>query len=186
MGETVFMLGATLLGGEVPLSPVHVLLVNLFTDALPVMALAAAPAPPDALEARPPGDLFDRDFRGQVVRRGLVTGLAATSLYALARAWHPAGYRAMTFAGLIASQLVQAHTWRRGEGADAFFKGALGTSWAALGLLTVVPRLSRPLGLGRLGPLEWGAVLGVSIAADRAVFHNGGTLIQRKRTDDPR
>jgi magnesium-transporting ATPase (P-type) len=169
LGETLFVLGATLIGGEVPLSPVHLLLVNLFTDALPVMALAAAPAAPDGFAGPPAGELFDADFYRGVVRRGAVTGLAATVIYALARAWSPGDYRGMTFAGLIASQLMQAQRWRRGEPGDAFFTGALGTSWAALGLLTAVPALRRPLGLGMLGPLGWATVLGVGLGADRLV-----------------
>jgi Ca2+-transporting ATPase len=173
MGETLFMLGATLIGGEVPLAPVHLLLVNLFTDALPVMALAAAPAPPDAFGARPEGELFDAAFQRGVVRRGIVTGLAATAIYTMARRWSPRDYRSMTFAGLIAAQLVQAQNWRRGEAADAFFTGALSASWAGLGLLTTVPALRRPLGLQVLGPLGWAAVLGVSLAADRVL---GGGL----------
>ena len=172
MGETVFMLGATLLGGEVPLAPVHLLLVNLFTDALPVMALAAAPAPRDAFGDRPFGELFDREFRRGVIRRGIVTGLAATTIHTIARAWNPRDYRAMTFAGLIASQLAQAQNWRRGEPADAFFTGALGTSWAALGLLTVAPVLGRPLGMRILGPFGWATVLGVSFATDRMLFRS--------------
>jgi Ca2+-transporting ATPase len=169
LGETLFVLGATLLGGEVPLTPVHLLLVNLFTDALPVMALAAAPAGPDAFTGAPSGELFDAEFYRGVVRRGVVTGLAATAIHTLARAWSPRDYRAMTFAGLVASQLVQAQTWRRGEPGDAFFAQALGTSWGALGLLTAVPALRRPLGLGMLGPLSWAAILGVSLGADRFI-----------------
>jgi P-type Ca2+ transporter type 2C len=169
LGETLFVLSATLLSGEVPLAPVHLLLVNLFTDALPVMALAAAPAAPDALAGPPTADLFDADFYRGVLRRGLVTGLAATAIHAAARARSPRDYRGMTFAGLIASQLVQAQSWRRGEPGDAFFTGALGVSWTGLGLLTAVPALARPLGIGMLSPLGWVGVLGVSIAADRLV-----------------
>jgi P-type Ca2+ transporter type 2C len=183
MGETLFMLSATLIGGEVPLAPVHLLLVNLFTDALPVMALAAAPAPPDAFGDRPRGELFDAEFRRGVIRRGVVTGLAATTVYAIARSWNPRDYRGMTFAGLIAGQLVQAQNWRRGEPADAFFTGALGTSWTALGLLTVVPAFRRALAIGTLGPFGWAAVLGVSLAADRTLFQTSGSTVRMEHTD---
>jgi P-type Ca2+ transporter type 2C len=167
LGEALFMVSATLLTGEVPLSPLHLLLVNLFTDALPVMALAGVPAPPGAVERPGPGDLFDRRFFRDVTRRGVATGLAATAVHMLARRTAgPGRVGSMTLAGLVGAQLIQARRWRRGEPADRFFDISLGISWAALSATTMLAPLQRVFGTSSLAALDWAEVLGISIASD--------------------
>jgi P-type Ca2+ transporter type 2C len=167
LGEALFMVSATLLTGEVPLSPLHLLLVNLFTDALPVMALAGVPAAPGTVERPGTGDLFDRRFFRDVARRGVVTGLAATAVHMLARRTAgPGGVGSMTLAGLVGAQLIQARNWRRGEPTDRFFDISLGVSWAALSATTMLAPLQRILGTSSLTALDWAEVLGVSIASD--------------------
>jgi len=165
LGEALFMLGATLFTGEIPLLPLHVLLVNLFTDALPVMALAAQPSPGQTgwLER---GELFDGGFYRGVLRRGLVTGVAATAINALGWSAGPTVRRSMSLAGLVASQLVQAHRWS-GGGRDRFFYGSLWTSWAALAGAVMLPPLQRLFGTTALSPVAWAQILGVSVAADQ-------------------
>jgi Ca2+-transporting ATPase len=170
LGETVFMLGATLLAGEVPLLPLHVLLVNLFTDALPVMALAAVSSSPSHPEWQAGGEIFDGSFYRTVLRRGLVTGSAATAISALGWPAAPATRRSMNLAGLVASQLVQAHSWNGGRG-DRFFQGSLWVSWAALAGVMALPPLQRLFGTTSLNPLAWAQILGVSIAADRFLLN---------------
>jgi P-type Ca2+ transporter type 2C len=168
LGETLFMLGATLLAGEMPLLPIHVLLVNLFTDALPVMALAALPSSPgQAADGRVGGEIFDRSFYRAVLRRGLVTGSAATAISALAWPAQPATRRSVNLAGLVASQLVQAHGWGAGGQGDRFFQGSLWISWAALASVLMLPPLQRLFGTTALSPLAWAQILGISIATDR-------------------
>jgi len=167
LGEALFMVSATLLTGEVPLSPLHILLVNLFTDALPVMALAGVPATRGTVERPGTGDLFDRRFFHDVARRGVATGLAATAVHMLARRTAgPGGAGSKTLAGLVGAQLVQARGWRRGEPADRFFDLALGISWAALSATTMLAPLRRLFGTSALTALDWAEVLSVSIASD--------------------
>jgi P-type Ca2+ transporter type 2C len=166
LGETLFVVGATLVGGEMPLLPLHVLLVNLFTDALPVMALAGLPSPPGLLERPPMEELFDRGFYRDVVRRGLATGIATSVIYGTGVRSDPAAARSVAFAGLVASQLVQAQNWRNGGESDAFFTASLALSWAALGGILILPPLQGLFGTARLGVLDWARVLGVSVATD--------------------
>jgi Ca2+-transporting ATPase len=187
LGETLFVLSTTLAGGEVALAPMHLLLVNLFTDALPVMALAARPAPPGALLPREPDDLFDRRFYREAARRGVVTGAAATVIYLTDRLRGPgAGRRGTTLAGLVASQLVQAYNWRqRGDAADRFFSVTLGVSWAALGAITGTPALRQLFGIGPVGLRDWARVLIVAFAADR-LLSGRGTQQPRRLLPAPR
>ena len=168
LGETLFMLGATLLAGEVPLLPLHLLLVNLFTDALPVMALAAASSA-DQPDPQPRRDIFDASFYRVVLRRGLVTGAAATTISAFGWPAGPAARRTVNLTGLVASQLVQAHRWG-GAQEDRFFQGSLWASWAALAGVMTAPPLQRLFGTTALSPLRWAQIVIVSIAADRLLL----------------
>jgi P-type Ca2+ transporter type 2C len=172
LGEALFMLGATLLVGEVPLLPLHVLLVNLFTDALPVMALAALPSSPNEPGSRDGGEIFDRSFYRAVLRRGLVTSSAATAISALGWPAGPTTRRSMNLSGLVASQLVQAYYWSGGGQGDRFFHGTLWASWAALAGVIALPPLQRLFGTTSLSPLAWAQILGVSIAADRMLLRS--------------
>jgi Ca2+-transporting ATPase len=169
LGETLFILTATLLAGEMPLLPLHLLLVNLFTDALPVMALAALPPPAGALRERPRRDLFDAAFRRAVWGRGVVTGLAASAAYAFVLPAPLPRRRATALAGLVASQLVQAQGWSGAGRSDACFKASLGVSWAALLAVMSLGPFRTLFGTGPLTALEWGRLIGISFAADWAV-----------------
>jgi hypothetical protein len=130
------------------------------------MALAAKPSPGQTgwLER---GELFDGGFYRGVLRRGLVTGIAATAISALGWSAGPTTRRSMSLAGLVASQLVQAHRWSGGGRGDRFFYGSLGTSWAALAGVVTLPPLQRLFGTTALSPLAWAQILGVSVAADQ-------------------
>jgi Ca2+-transporting ATPase len=166
LGEALFVLGSTLIGGRMPLLPIHLLLVNLFTDALPVMALAGLPAPSDVLDRPMMGELFDRGFYQDAVRRGLVTGMAATAIYGLGAGADSVRARSLALTGLVASQLVQAQHWRSREHADTFFSVALGVSWTALGAILALPGLQQLFGTAPLGALDWAWILASSFAAD--------------------
>jgi Ca2+-transporting ATPase len=169
LGEALFVLGSILIAGRMPLLPLHLLLVNLFTDALPVMALAGLPAPAGALDRPPAGELFDPGFYRDVVRRGLVTGMAATAIYGLGGTGglaDPAAGRSLALAGLVASQLVQAQNWRSREQGDALFTASLGASWTALGGILTLPPMQRLFGTRSLGVLAWMRILAISAAAD--------------------
>jgi P-type Ca2+ transporter type 2C len=170
LGETVFMLGATLLAGELPLLPLHVLLVNLFTDGLPGMALAGLSSSPDQPESQARQEIFDGSFYRMVLRRGLVTGSAATAISALGWAGGAAERRSINLAGLVASQLIQAHRWSGGRG-DRFFRGSLWTSWAALAAVMTLPPLQRLFATTPLSPVTWAQILGVAFAADRILLN---------------
>ncbi|MGA8294375.1 MAG: HAD-IC family P-type ATPase, partial [Rhodoplanes sp.] len=82
--ETFVMLGAAIVGGPEPLTPMQLLWLNLASDPLPALALGLEPPEPDVLD-EPPHDprmpILDRaDFR-RILREGAVLGTSALAGY---------------------------------------------------------------------------------------------------------
>jgi len=87
-GEIWVLLLAPFLGLPIPLLPVHILWINLVTDGLPGLALAAEPAEQKIMQ-RPPRPPNESIFAGGMWQHMIVIGLliAALSLGAQAWAW---------------------------------------------------------------------------------------------------
>jgi Ca2+-transporting ATPase len=81
--EILVMLGAAMLGWPAPLAPIHLLWINLVTDGLPALALAAEPVPPLGLREmkRPSSRGFDARFYWGVGWVGLMTALMTLAVY---------------------------------------------------------------------------------------------------------
>ncbi len=82
--EILVMLGAAIAGMPAPLAPIHLLWINLVTDGIPALALAAEPVPKDSLATtkRPsPGTFFDKDFYKEMAFIGGITSLMALAVY---------------------------------------------------------------------------------------------------------
>src|SRR5690606_8602630 len=78
-GEILVILFAPMLGLAIPLLPIHILWINLVTDGLPGLALAAEPAEKNTME-RPPRHPDENLFAGGLAPRIVLTGmLMATS-----------------------------------------------------------------------------------------------------------
>jgi len=82
MGEVATVFGAQLLNLVPPLEPIHLLWINVVTDALPAVALGVEPAEPDIMMRPPrgPGERF-------ITRRKLVYYVTMGSLMALVTLW---------------------------------------------------------------------------------------------------
>ncbi len=84
LAEILIMLGAAVMGWPVPLAPIHLLWINLVTDGLPSLALAAEPVPPDILHSsrRPsPRNFFDREFNVEMAFIGVTVAAMALAVY---------------------------------------------------------------------------------------------------------
>ena len=84
LAEILIMLGAALMGWPVPLAPIHLLWINLVTDGLPSLALAAEPVPPDILHTsrKPsPRNFFDREFNVEMAFIGVTVAAMALAVY---------------------------------------------------------------------------------------------------------
>ena len=140
---TIFL--APFLGLPIPLLPVQILWINLVTDGLPGLALAAEPAERDVMRRppRPPGESV---FAGGLGVHALVVGLlmAGIALGTLASAWHAnlPEWQTLVFTALCFMQLGHVLAVRS-ERASIFSLG-LNSNRPLLGavLLTVMLQLA--------------------------------------------
>ncbi len=152
LGELGMMVGASVLGLPAPLSTRQILAVNLVTDILPALAVAAQqPEHRDlATLRREGGQDQDRLLRADVLRRGWATAAPALVAYALAtRLGTAAQARSVAFGGIVVTQLAQTVSLGRSENSltrpvVGAIAGSGGFALAAMAL----PQLSGFLGLG--------------------------------------
>jgi magnesium-transporting ATPase (P-type) len=163
-GEVAFAVIGSAITGVSPLNTRQLLLVNIFTDALPAAALAVSkPSGPVKLEGRGPDQ---QELWRAVAIRGATTAAAATV------AWTMAGFtgrpqRASTVAlvALVSAQLGQTLLDSR----TPLVVLTAGGSLAVMGTLISIPGVSQLLGCTPLGPLAWAQALGSAGAATAAV-----------------
>jgi Ca2+-transporting ATPase len=110
-GEIWTLLLAPFLGLPVPLLPIHILWINLVTDGLPGLALAAEPAEPGIMQRRPrPPDesIFAHGLWQHVVWVGLLLGGLSIASQAWAIAREDEHWQTVVFSVLTVSQLFHA------------------------------------------------------------------------------
>ncbi|MDO0917114.1 cation-translocating P-type ATPase [Streptomyces sp. DT2A-34] len=194
-GEVGFGLLGTLLSGASPLSTRQMLLVNLFTDLFPAMAVAVTPkeegsepggdghAAPEGTEpgqrdpATPEGteplgtSLLGAPLIRKIRHRALTTTMGATSAWLIGRFTPGTARRSTTMAlcAVVGTQLAQTLADRRGS--PLVQATALGSA-AALFVLVETPGLSNLFGCTPLGPLAWTGVaasIALAVTGQRAV-----------------
>ena len=172
LGEIAFTVGTGLiLPGGSPLNARQLLLVNLFTDVVPSMALAARPPggiTPERLLAEGPDVSLATPLTRDVIVRGALTAGAGTAAWSGGRLTGITHRHASTVAliGVVGAQLGQtiAAGWRSPL--------VVASSLASAGALAAViqtPGLSQFFGCQPLGPLGWGIGLSTATAATAAV-----------------
>ncbi len=139
---TIFL--APFFGLPVPLLPIHILWINLVTDGLPGLALAAEPAEKDIMK-RPPRDPQENIFTGmftQIIWVGLLMG--AVSLFT--QAWgiqsgNPK-WQTMVFTVLCLSQMGNVLAIRSEK--DSLFKIGLFSNMPLIGafVLTIILQMA--------------------------------------------
>jgi Ca2+-transporting ATPase len=111
-GELLLMLAAVVAGLPPPLLPIHLLWINLVTDGLPALCLAAEPVEPDVMRRKPrPRDerLANGPFLRSISFIGLLTAAVslAVFLYSLSR-FNLAEAQSNAFAALVFCELFRA------------------------------------------------------------------------------
>ncbi len=171
LGEIAFTLGTGLLtpGGSV-LNARQLLLVNLFTDMVPSLALAvrepAGTTPQMLLREGPEASLGSALNRDIMIRGGLTAG-AGLAAWAGGRMTGVTPRRASTTAlvGLVGAQLGQ--TLAAGRRSPLVVAASVGSA-AALACVIQTPVVSQFFGCTPLGPVGWGIGLGSATAASLA------------------
>ncbi len=185
-GEVGFGILGTLLSGASPLSTRQMLLVNLFTDLFPAMAVAVTPqgagesdteSPDGATGAEgtePLGtSLLGAPLIRKIRHRALTTTLGATTAWLFGRFTPGTARRSTTMAlcGVVGTQLAQTLADRR---TSPLVRATVLGSAAALVLVVETPGLSQLFGCTPLGPVAWagvGVAIAVAVAGQRAVPH---------------
>ncbi|WP_374114760.1 cation-translocating P-type ATPase [Streptomyces cellostaticus] len=171
-GEVGFGLLGTLVSGRAPLSTRQMLLVNLFTDLFPAMAVAVTPkAGVGAAERSGPrspedaaGGVLGEPLIRQIRHRALTTCLGAVTAWLIGRLTPGTARRSSTMAlcGVVGTQLAQTLLDRRGS--PLVRVTSLGSA-AALVALIQVPVVSHAVGCTPLGAVGWaGVVAGIAVA----------------------
>ncbi len=105
---TIFL--APFLGLPIPLLPIHILWINLVTDGLPGLALAAEPAERDVMQ-RPPRPPKESIFAGGLWQHTVWVGLVMAGLTLFTQAYAIASgsprWQTMVFTVLTLSQMAQ-------------------------------------------------------------------------------
>ncbi|WP_432839437.1 HAD-IC family P-type ATPase [Dactylosporangium sp. CA-092794] len=163
LGETLFTVAGSVLSDTAPLNARQILFVNLMTDLLPAITVAARPprrvTPEQAIREGPESSLGGALTR-DVVRRAIATSTATAAAWVAGRLTGTQE-RASTvaLASLVGTQLAQTAL---AAGRDPVVLASTGASAAALVGVVQTPGVSGLFGCRPLGPVAWGIVLGAT------------------------
>ncbi|GAB3836155.1 cation-translocating P-type ATPase [Dactylosporangium cerinum] len=166
LGEILFTVGSSLISATPPLNARQILFVNLMTDLLPAITVAARPPKritADHLIREGPEASLGAALTADIVRRAVATSTGTAVAWLAAKATGTAT-RASTvaLASLVGAQLGQTAL---ASGGDPAVLGAAGASAAALVGVVQTPGLSQFFGCRPLGPVAWGIVLAATAAS---------------------
>jgi len=184
-GEIWTLFLAPMLLLPIPLQPIHILWVNLVTDGLPGLALAAEPAERDVMQ-RPPRapaeSLFANGMWQHILGIGLLIGGLCLAVQAWALSTGHAHWQTMVFTVLTLSQMVhilairseRESLWQMPLGSNKPLLGAVALT-VMLQLATIyVPALNpifktEPLSLDELAICVAAALtVGIAVEAEKA------------------
>lgn len=180
---TIFLAPMLLL--PIPLLPIHILWVNLVTDGLPGLALAAEPAERGVMQRppRPPEEgLFANGLWQHILGVGLLIGGLCLGVQAWALSTGHAHWQTMVFTVLTLSQMahvlaIRSETeslWRLGLGSNKPLLGAVLLTFALQMATIYVPILNpifktQPLSVGELALcLAASAVVWTAVELEKA------------------
>ncbi|MGA8783836.1 MAG: cation-translocating P-type ATPase, partial [Polaromonas sp.] len=172
---TIFL--APLLGLPIPLLPIHILWVNLVTDGLPGLALAAEPAERGVMQRppRPPKEsLFAHGMWQHILGIGLLLGGLCLGVQAWALSTGHAHWQTMVFTVLTLGQMAHVLAirserdplWRIGIASNRPLLGAVLLTFALQMATIYVPVLNPIFKTQPLSPFE----LAICLAASLLVY----------------
>lgn len=136
-GEIWTLFLAPLLGLPIPLLPIHILWVNLVTDGLPGLALAAEPAEPGVMR-RPPRPSGESVFAGGLWQHTLWVGLLIGALCLGVQAWAiEAGAHGQTMVFTVLTLAQMAHVLAIRSETQSLFAQGLRSNLALTGAVAL-------------------------------------------------
>jgi Ca2+-transporting ATPase len=133
-GEILTLLVAPFLGLPIPLLPIHILWINLVTDGLPGLALAAEPEEKGIMRRppHPPGEsIFARGLGVHILWVGTLIGALSIGTQAWAIAGGSPHWQTMVFCTLTFAQLF--HVMAIRAGSASLFQAGIGSNLPLLG-----------------------------------------------------
>ena len=188
LGEVALFAVAIPAGLGVPMTVVQVLLINVFTDGLPAIALTRDPPSPLTMR-RPPergARLFPPKAWAALALIGALVGLAALAAFLLGRDDGTANAHTMAFATIAFAELALVFSlrspirpaWQAPR--NLYLVASVVLSAALVAVAMYLPTLNEPLGTVPLDALEFGlaAVLALvpfaCVETGKAVFRRAG------------
>jgi len=173
VAEILVIFLATIAGLPMPLTPIHLLMINLLTDGAPALALGVERGDPDIMERppRPVGEpVINRVMAiGITIQAIADTAITLTAFLIGLRAFpdNLAGAQTMAFATLALSELFRAYTVRSerysvftiGIFSNKYMQYAFLTSLAILLTIIYVPPLDPIFNTAFLGWEHWAEIL---------------------------
>jgi cation-transporting P-type ATPase I len=183
-GEVGFGILGTLLSGSAPLSTRQMLLVNLFTDLFPAMAVAVTPTEKPTEDEPSIDTVLGSALTRQIRDRAITTCLGATVAWLIGRFTPGTARRSTTMAlcAVVGTQLAQTLADRRESPLVRFT--SLGSA-VALFAVVEIPGVSQLFGCTPLGPLAWAGVaaaITLALAGQRFVPAVERTVLKQLRS----
>ena len=167
------VLYTSLMGLPVPLTPVHLLFINLLTDSLPALAIGMEPADDDLLKEKPRNPregILTRDFMITMITQGLLIAAASMTAYHIGLTVSSAMASTMAFATLTLARLFHGFNCR---GSESIFRPGLTSNryslyaFAAgaslLALVIFIPGLHSVFSVADLPMTALGQIVGLAL-----------------------
>ncbi len=177
VGEIFIIFLATLLGWPLPLTAIHLLVLNLVTDGAPALALGLEKGDPDIMDV-PPRDpdepVINRLMMWQILVQAIVFTVAILSAFRLALYLLPgniAHAQTIAFVTLSVSELFRAYAarserynlWHMGFFNNKFMQVAVASSLLILLAIVYIPALGPIFGTTALSVQDWLMILPLTL-----------------------
>jgi calcium-translocating P-type ATPase len=186
LGEVVLFAVAVLAGLGPPMTVVQILLVNVLTDGLPAVALAADPPLPQLMNRPPerPDRLFHTGGWAAMIAVGAAVGACALASFLIGRELPGAPAQTMAFATVALGELIVVFAVRSplqpawAQGPNRWLIGGVLASTAVLAAAIYARPLHAPLGTVTLNPAP--LAVAATLAVVPAVVVEGGKALLRR------
>lgn len=153
---------APFFGLGLPLTPIHILWINLVTDGLPAVALGVDPFQKEIMKRKPrqyEDAIINKEMLISILTLGIIIASAALFLFWSYRNAIPGKAQTMVFTAMVVFELVRLHMIRMHYHLSIFSNGylvaAVVLSLVLHAVVMYVPFFSTAFGIVPLGIMDW-------------------------------